>query len=89
VYLWWSETNEIERIELPHDPDVISRTHIDIQDDRTDRLEAFIRTIKKEWDATVDFDRNLKRFQHKHKIHPTVMKIVRAAMAKAKEGKHE
>ncbi|KKM73516.1 hypothetical protein LCGC14_1409780, partial [marine sediment metagenome] len=46
VYLWWAEGNRIEPIYLPIQPDVLSREHIDRQQAREDRFEAFVRQRK-------------------------------------------
>lgn len=49
VALWYAEDNHIEWIELPIEQDVISREHIEIQQDRDERMEAFVSRLNADY----------------------------------------
>ena len=39
-------------------------------------LEAFISGLDKDWDISVSFKRNLKKFADANTIHPKIMEII-------------
>ena len=63
VYLWWAETNDVERVKIPVRPaaEVITREHIDRTQARDMRMEAFVESLKKTYEVGLSFRENLKQ----------------------------
>jgi DNA repair exonuclease SbcCD nuclease subunit len=76
VYLWYAESNTVEPIYLPIEEDVISREHIDIQQKRDARIDAFISSLDGDWKATMSFEDNLQVFEKKNNVEKEVMNII-------------
>ena len=62
----------IQEVLIPHDPDVITREHIEITEERKNRLEAFIQRIEKTMgveskEKYVDFEENITKRMKKIK----------------------
>lgn len=76
VYLWYAGEARVEPVYLPIAEDVISREHIDRQEQRNKRIDAFISRLDEDWEAELAFEENLKRFAAKNRVRDTVMEIV-------------
>lgn len=77
VFLYYAETNEIERVTVPYPIGVISREHIDVMEQRDQRIDAFISSLNMNWESDVSFKTNLMKFFTKNKkIKPTVKELV-------------
>ena len=59
VYLWNAETNNIKPIYVPIEDDVITREHIDQQEAKDERMEAFVERLDKEVGITISFKDNI------------------------------
>jgi len=82
VYLWYAETNTVEPVYLPIEPDVISREHIEVIETRNNRIDAFISQLDSEWEAAVSFEENLKRFFSHNDVRKSIKDIVMNAIEK-------
>lgn len=89
VYLWYSETNTVEAVYLPIEPaeKVISREHIDITNQRNERLESFVAQLNflgigkpRGSEGGTTFEENLKQFENKNQVRSSVMQIVHKAI---------
>jgi DNA repair exonuclease SbcCD nuclease subunit len=80
VYLWYAETNTVERVYLPIEPDVISREHIDRKQERDNRLEAFVSRLNTEWEADVSFEENVNRMMEENSTADSIREIVNKAV---------
>ena len=80
VYLWYAEDNTVDPVYLPIEADVVSRDHIDLKKERTDRIDAFISKLDGDWEAGVSFEENLERFSKKNKTKKPIMEIVNKAI---------
>jgi len=60
VYLWWAETNTVKQVLLPFHKNVISREHIDVPQERKERMKAYIERMNLEWKAGLSFKDNLE-----------------------------
>ncbi len=78
VYLWYAETNTVEPVYLPIAPgnEVISREHIQIKEQRNERIDAFVSTLNTDWQASMSFEENLKIFENTNQVRQSVMNIV-------------
>lgn len=80
VWLWNAETNTVKAHFLKIEQGVISRDHIEVQEERNKRLDAFIARISDEWEVSVSFEENLKRFISSNRIRKSVVDLVHKAM---------
>lgn len=80
VFLWYSENNTIVRVILPHDKGVISREHIDVVEEREDRLSSFVSGLSEEIEVTLSFRKNLELYMKKENIHQAVRNKVLEAL---------
>lgn len=76
IYLWCAETNQVERVYVPIEKDVISREHIEYDEARDERLEAFISQLKPTTELTVSFKDNLKSHISRNKVKKSVSDLV-------------
>lgn len=67
VYLWFAESNDIEAVYLPIEQGVISRTHIEVAEDRRNRNEAFITRCNNMEDLEIKYEVNLENYLAKYK----------------------
>ena len=82
VYLWWKDKNIIKKVDLPYEPEVISREHIDRIKERDLRIEAFVQQLKSDWDADINFEENLERFIKENNIRESVAQIIWSAIGR-------
>lgn len=52
VWAWWREGNEVVPVAVPHEPDTVSREHVDAPAARDERLAAFVARL----DGAADTD---------------------------------
>ncbi len=82
VYLWYAETNRVERVPLPIEQGVISRAHIEKQEQRDERIDTYVNRLGEEYDLSLEYEENLKkRFAHQR-----VRRAVRDRVWEAVEG---
>ncbi len=62
VYIWYAEDNRVERVYLPIENDVISREHIEIQEQRDKRIESFVKSLKETEELGLSFEKNIEEF---------------------------
>jgi DNA repair exonuclease SbcCD nuclease subunit len=80
VYLWYGKENKVEPVFLPIENDVISREHLEAQQDRENRIEAFISTLNEEWELSMSFEDNLEAFKKNNTVRKSVMDIIYKAL---------
>ena len=80
VFLWYAETNTVERVFIPIQKDVISREHIEVQQERENRIDAFVSNLNTDWAAKMSFEENLEKFRQTIKLRESVMDIVYKAI---------
>jgi len=80
VYLWNAETNTA----LPHylgiENNVISREHIEVQEQRDKRIDAFISGLTADWSGTLNFKDNLKIFFAENNTSENLQNIIMNAI---------
>lgn len=82
VALWYAEDNSIEWIPLPIQSDVISRGHIDIKEQRDQRIQAFVSKLNGDWQAELSFEDNLNRFFETNPTREETKQIIYKAIEK-------
>jgi len=80
VYLWYAEDNSVERVYLPAQEGVISREHIEVKEQRDQRIQAFISRLNDDYEADISFEENLERFFKKNKIKDSIKDIIYKAI---------
>jgi hypothetical protein len=83
VYLWYAETNEVEPVYLPieNGEKVISRIHIDVAKERSDRMNAFVTRVKNDVEIELSYETNMTNYFEKYRTQPRVKEKVLEAMA--------
>ena len=76
VWLYYAETNTVEPVYLPIKEGVISREHIEIKNERNERIDAFIAKVKTDFKLTMNFKENVIRFFDKNKTKNKVKNII-------------
>jgi len=76
VFLWYAETNTIEQVFIPISENVISREHIEIQEKRNERIDAFISGLNTGFDSEISFQVNLEKFFANNKVRKNVKQLV-------------
>jgi DNA repair exonuclease SbcCD nuclease subunit len=84
IYVWNSNTNEVQRLNLPINQDVITREHLDKEEENQSNLSSFISTLHGEKDICRKFEDNLKIFFDKKRIHKKVQDEVWEAVDSCK-----
>lgn len=81
VYLWYAETNELERVEIPVEQGVVSREHIkEKTEERDERMGAFIERAREDVELELSFADNLRRYCHREKVRMPVRRLIQEAM---------
>ena len=80
VYLWYADTNTVEPVYLPIEDNVISREHLEIKEERDNRIDAFISTLNEDWKAEMSFEDNIEKFKQKNNVKKPVMDIIYEAI---------
>ncbi len=76
VFLYNAEYNKVIPHYIPINPEAVTRQHIDHKEDRDGRIDAFISKLKSDWDSTLNFEENLRRFEETNNVRKSVMSIV-------------
>ena len=76
VYLWYADTNDVEPVYLPYQEGVISREHLISQEQKNERVNAFITSLDGNWEITTSFDENLEEFMNVNQVRSSVKEIV-------------
>jgi len=80
VALWYAETNTIEWVNIPVKDDVITREHIEVKQQRDNRIDAFISRLDGDWVAGMSFEENLEAFFNKNQTRESVRQIIYTAI---------
>ena len=78
VWLWYGDG--VEQIFLPSERDVISRDHIEVQEQRDKRIDAFVSRLDGDWNVGMSFEQNLEEFFKVNQIRDSVKQIIYKAI---------
>ena len=76
VWLWYAETNTVTKVYLPIEDDVISREHLEIKEQRDNRIDAFVSKLNDEFETSLSFEDNLLAFEQANNVRKSVMEII-------------
>lgn len=81
VFSWDCKTNKVKAIELPVEPDVIDRSHIDNIEERDSRIKAFVERLSKRENITFNYEENIENFLRDNKISKSIKNKVWEALS--------
>lgn len=61
-YLYYTKHNEVKEVEFPISHNVHDRDHIDKNQERDERIAAYIERMNKDWEIGLSFRKNLQAF---------------------------
>lgn len=76
VYLWDAERNVAEPVAVPIEQGVIRRDHIERQEERNERMDAFLSRMSQDVEIQLSFQENLRRYMAQNDISKTVREEV-------------
>lgn len=76
VYLYFKDTNTVQRIIIPHDKDVLSREHIERKEKKDERIEAFVNTLDEDFKTEISFEQNLEYFFQVNEVRKPIKQII-------------
>lgn len=78
VYLWYSNSNRVSRIQVPHDEDAVSREHLDIEKERNENITAFVEKLKDDnMEISVSFRSNVENLLRSKQVDKKVSEKVK------------
>lgn len=80
VWLWEAKTNTVSPFFLVAQKGVVSREHIEVKEERDKRLDAFISRLSNEWEVSISFEENLKRFITSNRLRKSVIDLLYKAL---------
>ena len=80
VFLYYADTNTVEKVLLPFEEGVISREHLEVKQDRDDRIDAFVSRLNSDFQGAVSFEDNLTRMIQENEIAESVAEIIYKAV---------
>jgi len=78
IGLYDTETRTLEMVDVPCPPadEVLSREHLDEVEERNERLEAFITSLKDDYEIDLDFEGNLEKFFSANEVREEVQELI-------------
>lgn len=80
VYLWSAEDNSIERIELPVDKDVISRAHLEQEEQKDKRIDDYIANMKVSYKIELSFKGNIYKHIEANDVDKALERFIYSCM---------
>jgi len=80
VWLYYADTNTVEPVYLPINVGAVTREHLDVIEQKENRILAFIETLNKEGLDFVNFQQNLRVFLQKNQTNEKVIDIINKMM---------
>lgn len=80
VYLWYAESNEVVPVYLPIEQGVISREHIEMADERSDRMDAYMARVREDVEIQLSYEDNMGRYFERFRTERPVKAKVLGAM---------
>lgn len=80
VYLWYAKENKVTPVFLPIEQNVISRAHIEIAEERSERMDAYTKHAREDVEIELSYPDNIKRYLEKHRTQGRVKTKIFAAI---------
>jgi len=81
VWLWNAEENKVKPHYLVAEKGVVSREHLQVKEERDKRIDAFIARLSNEWEVSISFEENLKRFISSNRLRKSVVDLLIKAIS--------
>lgn len=76
VYAYYAEDNSVEKIEFPIVSGVVSREHIDDEQQKEDRFNLYVQRLNESFEVSLSFEENLKKYFLANETRKPVEQIV-------------
>lgn len=76
VFLYNLVENKVKKVKIPIDRNVISREHIEVQEKRNGRIDAFISGLSTSFESEVSFQINLEKFFETNRVRRNIKQLV-------------
>jgi DNA repair exonuclease SbcCD nuclease subunit len=83
IYLWNAQNNEVERVELPHKKNVVSRTHLDLEEETQQRMDEMARLVcTRGWGSSDGFhsEQKLEFFLTENLVKKEILEIIKEGL---------
>jgi DNA repair exonuclease SbcCD nuclease subunit len=80
VYLYYADTNTVEVVFLPIEKNVISREHLDVVEERNERLTAYVSRLDSKWEVTMSYEKNLEIFEKENNVEQPIVNIINKSL---------
>lgn len=80
VYFWYADTNTVEPYYLKIKMGVVSREHIEVNEQRDKRIDAFVSRLSDTWEVGLSFEDNLKRFISSNQLRKSIVDLIYKAL---------
>lgn len=81
VFLYYADTNTVQPVYLPIEDDVISREHIEEEEKKDKRFQAFVQRLNKDYEVSLSFEKNMKTYIIQNKVRSSVNSVIWEAMS--------
>jgi predicted phosphodiesterase len=85
VYLWYPESNTIQKVELPFREDAISREHLETKEKRDTSLSIYIEHLDGDWSTGIEFEGNVASYVGVNKVEQDIVDIINKSFEITKE----
>ncbi|MDD5355032.1 MAG: metallophosphoesterase [Candidatus Omnitrophica bacterium] len=72
VFLWYAGTNEIEQVFLPIEEGVVSKEHIEVKEQNSKAMDAYVLRLKQGDEVSLSFEDNLEEFLRANRVQKRV-----------------
>lgn len=75
-YLYYSDNNVVEPVDIPIKKNVHTREHIDMKQERDERISAYIEKMNQDWEVGLSFQKNLEAFFRENKTPKKIKEVI-------------
>lgn len=72
VYLWYASTNKVKPVYLPIEKGVVSRDHIEQQEEQDERRNAYVARMKTDYEISFSYEGNLEKHIEENNVEKEV-----------------
>lgn len=81
VFLYYADTNTVQPVYLPVEDGVISREHIEEEEKKDKRFQAFVQRLNTDYEVSLSFEKNMKTHITQNKVRKGVSSVIWEAMS--------
>jgi DNA repair exonuclease SbcCD nuclease subunit len=81
VFLYYADTNTVQPVYLPIEDGVISREHIEEEEKKDKRFQAFVQRLNTDYEVSLSFEKNMKTHITQNKVRKGVSSVIWEAMS--------